>query len=121
MHIAYCTRFDISIADLQRTKESIGRNARRFSCSELNHTACVAYSRYILDVGHSQDLLGLYMALAPCLLGYQAAAQFLGSDSNSVKQGNPYWTWVENYTSQEYSEAVRKGSGTVKSAEESSH
>ena len=54
------------------------------------------------------------MALAPCLLGYGAAAQRLYSSAESVKQGNPYWKWIENYVADDYMEAIRKGSGRLR-------
>lgn len=51
------------------------------------------------------------MALAPCLLGYGAIAQRLYSDKESVREGNRYWKWIENYVAEDYTEAVRLGSG----------
>lgn len=98
LHLAYCAEFGISRADLERAdrKESL---------------ACVAYSRYVLDVGHSEDWLALQMALAPCLLGYLDTAARLYDDpqSKTTHQGNRYWRWVENYVAQDYRDAVRVG------------
>lgn len=74
-------------------------------------TACTAYSRYILDVGQSQDWLALQMALAPCLIGYGAIARRLYSDESTPREGNQYWKWIENYIADDYTEAVRLGSG----------
>lgn len=51
------------------------------------------------------------MALAPCLLGYGAIAQRLYSDKKSLREGNRYWKWIENYVAEDYTEAVRLGSG----------
>jgi thiaminase len=79
----------------------------------------VAYSRYVLDVGQAQDWLALQMALLPCLLGYGAAAQRLHSHADSVKEGNPYWKWIENYVADDYVEAVQKGSGTAETRDDS--
>lgn len=73
--------------------------------------ACTAYSRYILDVGQSEDWLALQMALAPCLIGYGAIAKRLHTDEESQRNGNRYWKWIENYVADDYSEAVRLGSG----------
>lgn len=73
--------------------------------------ACTSYSRFILDVGQSEDWLALQVALAPCLIGYGAIAKRLHSDENSVRTGNRYWKWIENYVAEDYTEAVRKGSG----------
>ena len=69
------------------------------------------YERYVLDIGQSQDWLGLQVALAPCLLGYGALAKMLHGDPKSVRQGNHYWNWVENYVAHDYVQAVRTGSG----------
>lgn len=74
--------------------------------------ACTAYSRYILDIGQSEDWLALQMALAPCLIGYGAIATRLYNDENdSVREGNRFWKWVENYVAEDYTEAVKIGSG----------
>jgi hydroxymethylpyrimidine/phosphomethylpyrimidine kinase / thiaminase len=59
----------------------------------------------------SQDWLGLQIALAPCLLGYGALAKMLHRDPRSVRQGNHYWNWVENYVAADYVQAVETGSG----------
>lgn len=75
------------------------------------HLACTAYSRYILDVGQSEDWLALQMALAPCLIGYGAIAKRLHSDKGTLREGNKYWKWIENYVAEDYAEAVRLGSG----------
>lgn len=51
------------------------------------------------------------MALAPCLIGYGAIAKRLYSEKSTVRHGNLYWKWVENYVADDYTEAVRLGSG----------
>ncbi|ETI22771.1 phosphomethylpyrimidine kinase [Cladophialophora carrionii CBS 160.54] len=99
LHLSYCAEFGISQAELDdpaRTTESL---------------ACTAYSRYVLDVGASQDWLALQMALAPCLLGYAVTAARLHADPASVRgtDRNPYWRWIENYVAEDYCEAVRVG------------
>lgn len=73
--------------------------------------ACTAYSRYILDVGQSEDWLALQMALTPCLIGYGAIAKRLHAGENTLREGNTYWKWIENYVADDYTEAVRLGSG----------
>jgi thiaminase len=73
--------------------------------------ACTAYSRYILDVGQSEDWLALQMALAPCLIGYGAIAKRLYTEKETLREGNRYWRWIENYVAEDYTEAVRLGSG----------
>ncbi|KIW56045.1 phosphomethylpyrimidine kinase, variant [Exophiala xenobiotica] len=98
LHLSYCAEFGITKDDLEHPsrKESL---------------ACVAYSRYVLDVGQSQDWLAIQMALAPCLLGYGETARRLYTDpeSKTGEQGNKYWRWVENYVADDYTEAVRVG------------
>ena len=96
MHLEYCKEFGLSKTEIEQQKESL---------------ACVAYSRWVLDIGHSEDYLALQISLASCLLGYGVAAQKLTSDSGSKREGNPYWKWVENYVAEDYQEAVKMGSG----------
>lgn len=69
--------------------------------------------RFLLDVGHSQDLLALQVALAPCTLGYGAVAQMLYHHPNTKKDAkdNIYWNWIENYVAEDYREAVQLASG----------
>lgn len=98
LHLEYCEEFGLSKEDIESERESM---------------ACVAYSRYVLDVGQSEDWLALQMALAPCLLGYAVAARRLHEDHGTMREGNPYWKWIENYVADDYQEAVRKGSGKL--------
>ena len=74
--------------------------------------ACTAYTRYVLDIGMSEDWIGLQLALAPCLLGYGVVARQLHADERSVRgETNRYWTWIENYVADDYVQAVKTGSG----------
>lgn len=94
LHLKYCSQFGITKQELEQTEESL---------------ACVAYSRYILDIGVQGDWLALQMALSPCLLGYYEAARNCINDPNSVKEGNKYWKWVDNYVAEDYIQAVDAG------------
>lgn len=49
--------------------------------------------------------------MAPCLIGYGEIAKRLHADPNTKREGNIYWKWIENYVADDYSEAVRMGSG----------
>ena len=69
----------------------------------------------MLDIGLSQDWFALQVALAPCLIGYGHIAKRLYADPNTKRQGNIYWKWIENYVADDYSEAVRVGSGMAPS------
>lgn len=73
--------------------------------------ACTAYTRYVLDIGQSEDWLALQLAIAPCLLGYFAVAEMLRDHHKTVRENNTYWDWIEFYVGAEYTEAVRLGSG----------
>lgn len=100
LHLEYCKEFGLSKQDILKQKESL---------------ACVAYSRYVLDIGQSQDWLALQMSLAPCLLGYGAAAQRLAVQHADNHEGNRYWKWIENYIADDYQQAVKVGSGKTRS------
>ncbi|KAL3435942.1 hypothetical protein BDV09DRAFT_184725 [Aspergillus tetrazonus] len=95
LHIDYCASFGLSKEEMEKVPET---------------TACTAYSRYILDVGQSEDWLALQVALAPCLVGYGAIAQRLHAEEKTLREGNRYWKWIENYVAEDYTEAVRLGS-----------
>ncbi|KAL4749721.1 hypothetical protein BDW72DRAFT_177484 [Aspergillus terricola var. indicus] len=95
LHIDYCASFGLSKEEMEKLPET---------------TACTAYSRYILDVGQSEDWLALQVALAPCLIGYGAIAQRLHTEEKTLREGNRYWKWIENYVAEDYTEAVRLGS-----------
>ncbi|KAK0388435.1 hypothetical protein NLU13_4679 [Sarocladium strictum] len=96
LHINYCESFGITPAEIEVTEEQ---------------QACTAYTRYVLDIGQSQDWLALQMSMAPCLLGYGAVAKMLHSHERTDKtDANTYWPWITNYVADDYVEAVRLGS-----------
>ncbi|KAL2112122.1 hypothetical protein VUR80DRAFT_8490 [Thermomyces stellatus] len=95
LHLEYCKSFGISVEEIERTPEK---------------QACTAYTRFLLDVGHSQDLLALQVALAPCTLGYGAVAKMLFNHPDTKREGNTYWPWIQNYVAEDYVEAVRLAS-----------
>jgi thiaminase len=115
LHLDYCASFGLSKEQVENCKEAQGRNAGKhfgiFLRADRSATACTAYSRYILDVGQSEDWLALQVALAPCLIGYGEIARQLHRDERSVRTGNRYWKWVENYVADDYSQAVVAGTG----------
>ncbi|GJC80974.1 putative hydroxymethylpyrimidine/ phosphomethylpyrimidine kinase 2 [Colletotrichum liriopes] len=96
LHIDYCKGFGITVPEIEATEE---------------HQACTAYTRYVLDVGMSEDWIALQMALAPCLLGYGAVAKQLHGDVKTKRDDNTYWKWIENYVADDYVGAVKTGSG----------
>ncbi|KAG0226983.1 hypothetical protein BGW41_004004 [Actinomortierella wolfii] len=95
LHIKYCERWGINYEEMVATPESM---------------ANVAYTRYVLDIGMTGDLLELGLAIAPCLLGYGQIGNRLYNDPNTVRgDANPYWEWIENYHASDYQSAVDRG------------
>lgn len=58
----------------------------------------LAYTRYVLDAGHSGDLLDLLAALAPCIMGYGE----IGAHLATSKTSDTYAEWINTYASAEY-------------------
>ncbi|KAI9052284.1 hypothetical protein LZ554_003639 [Drepanopeziza brunnea f. sp. 'monogermtubi'] len=98
LHITYCKEFGVTREEIEATEES---------------QACTAYTRYVLDIGQSQDWFALQIALAPCLIGYGVIAKRLHADPKTKREGNIYWKWIENYVADDYVEAVDTGSATI--------
>ena len=87
LHIQFSERFGVTQSELETTRES-----------QEN----LAYTRYVLDKGHSGDILDLYVALMPCVVGYAEIGLRLSLDYASVLPDNPYREWIEMYSSEEY-------------------
>ncbi|KAM3080920.1 trifunctional hydroxymethylpyrimidine kinase/phosphomethylpyrimidine kinase/thiaminase, variant 4 [Clarireedia jacksonii] len=98
LHINYCERFGMTKAEIE-------------ACEE--HQACTAYTRYVLDIGQSEDWLALQMSMAPCLIGYGEIAKRLHADPKTKREGNIYWKWIENYVADDYVAAVKVGSALL--------
>lgn len=93
LHVSYCAEWGIDRASLVTMKEA---------------RANLAYTRFTLDCGMTGDLLDLYVALAPCLLGYGdiGARLFKNPQTN---RDSPYWKWIVSYASDDYQESCRVG------------
>ncbi len=89
LHIEYCKSWGIPEAEMQATPE---------------HEDNMAYTRFVLERGHSGDLLDLYVALLPCMYGYAEIGQRLAAAPKTKRDGNPYLPWIEMYSSAEYVE-----------------
>ena len=70
--------------------------AELFAASEAPQN--IAYTRYVLDAGHSGDFLDLMAALAPCVLGYGEIGTRLAADADVT----PYADWIGTYAGPEY-------------------
>jgi len=98
LHIDFCKGYGLSEADIINEEED---------------QATTAYTRYVLDIGMSQDYLALQIALLPCLIGYGIIAKRLYEDPSTVRVGSKYWKWIEQYVAEEYREAMMRGSELV--------
>lgn len=63
----------------------------------------LAYTRYVLDAGHSGDFVDLLAALAPCVLGYGE----IGARLLAEKTSDEYSEWIETYGGDEYQQVCR--------------
>jgi len=97
LHIDFCKEQGLSVKDIESQEED---------------QATTAYTRYVLDIGQSQDWLALQVALLPCLIGYGIIAKRLFDDTNTLQEGR-YWTWIQQYVDKEYTEAMARGSALI--------
>ncbi|MCV6593446.1 MAG: thiaminase II [Silicimonas sp.] len=63
----------------------------------------LAYTRYVLDAGHSGDLLDLLAALAPCVMGYGE----IGAHLAAAKTSETYDEWIGTYAGDGYQQVCR--------------
>ncbi len=92
LHVGYCAEWDLTEQDMAAAPEAL---------------ETVAYTRFVLDCGHAGDLLDLLVALAPCVVGYGEIGRRLGADPATRRDGNPYVSWIDMYSSAEYQEVAR--------------
>lgn len=89
LHIALCAEVGISEQELATAQEE---------------TANLAYTRYVLDAGHSGDLLDLLAALAPCVLGYGEIGLRLLQTPHAPR----YAQWIQTYGGPEYQQVCEE-------------
>ncbi|KAI8613880.1 thiamine biosynthesis protein [Chytriomyces sp. MP71] len=94
VHVKYCESWGISLDDLESTKEA---------------TANLSYTRYFLEKGLCGDRLDLYVAMAPCLIGYGEIGLKLMNDPATKRKDNLYWDWISNYGKEDFQQAVVDG------------
>jgi thiaminase (transcriptional activator TenA) len=91
LHVAYCRRWQLEEADMAAAPEA---------------DATIAYTRFVLERGLAGDLLDLYVALAPCVIGYAEIGRDMKAAPTTRFEGNPYRDWIEMYASLEYQEVA---------------
>jgi len=92
LHMDYCAGWGLDQDDMEALPEA---------------SATMAYTRYVLEKGLQGDLLDLYVALAPCVIGYGEIGARLAGDADTKFEGNPYASWIFMYSSDEYQEISR--------------
>ncbi|SQD76830.1 thiaminase II [Moritella yayanosii] len=93
-HITYCGKWGLTESDLEAEPEDFGT---------------VAYTRYVLDAGMAGDIVDLYAALAPCSIGYAEIGRNLAADANTKLIDNPFASWIELYSGDEFQQGVAQG------------
>ncbi len=71
----------------------------------------LAYTRYVLDAGHSGDLLDLLATLAPCVMGYGA----IGTVLAQAKTSDRYSAWIETYAGADYQQLCHDAGALIDS------
>lgn len=92
LHLEYCADWGLDEATMEALPEA---------------SATIAYTRYVLEKGAQGDLLDLYVALAPCVIGYGEIGARLATDPSAKRDENPYKNWIEMYAGEEYQSAAR--------------
>lgn len=87
LHVRLCAGWGIGLDVLERAPEAL---------------ATVAYTRYVLDTGFRGDLLDLYVAMAPCLIGYGEIGRSLAAVPGALDPGNLYAAWIAEYAGDGY-------------------
>ncbi|MBL8658985.1 MAG: TenA family protein [Rhodospirillales bacterium] len=87
LHVAYCEGWGMGADQLGAAEEA---------------DATVAYTRFVLEKGLSGDLLDLQVALAPCVVGYGEIGRALADDPATLRNENPYESWIEMYGGADY-------------------
>ena len=93
LHVGFCADWGLSETAMEALPED---------------TATMAYTRYVLEKGVAGDVLDLYVALAPCVVGYGEIGARLAADPETRRDGNPYLKWIEMYAGEDY-QAVALG------------
>jgi len=92
LHLRVCKRWGLDAAAVEATPE---------------HQATVAYTRYVLDIGQSGDLLDLQVALIPCALGYAEIGQHLTPGGvKALDPAHPYYEWISEYAGDAYQQVA---------------
>lgn len=98
LHVRTCAEAGIRETELAATEEAAEN---------------LAYTRFVLDAGHSGDLLDLLLALAPCVLGYGVIGARLGP---RAAENGPYADWIRTYSGADYQGVCQTMGGLIETA-----
>ncbi|VEI45972.1 putative transcription activator [Actinobacillus equuli] len=71
LHLQFCREWGIEEEEVRKTPES---------------SACVAYTRYVLDCGMRGGLAELFTAIAPCAIGYAEIGKKLADIAAKIRR-----------------------------------
>ena len=98
LHVSYCAGWGLDEAGMAAEPEAL---------------ETVAYTRFVLDCGAAGDLLDLYAALAPCVLGYAEIGPALAARQAGNPVANPYAAWIAAYAGPNYQAAAAATRGML--------
>ena len=87
LHLKLCADWGLSPEEVERTPEA---------------KATLAYTRYVLEAGQAGDLLDLFTALSPCMIGYAEIGARLAKTPKGLSDDNPYKIWISEYADPGY-------------------
>ena len=90
LHVLYCKKWKISQKTLLKTPELIETKK---------------YSNYVMEVGNKGDILDLFTALGPCIIGYGEIGYKL---KKKKLHKNSYDSWIDTYASKEYQDVAKE-------------
>lgn len=97
LHLKLCAEWGLDADEIEQTPEA---------------KSTIAYTRYVLEAGSSGDILDLFVALSPCMIGYAEIGERLSKLPKGQSADNPYTVWINEYASQGYQE-VATGAGEL--------
>lgn len=97
LHLKLCGEWGLQESEIEKTPEA---------------KSTIAYTRYVLEAGQAGDILDLFVALSPCMIGYAEIGERLSKLPRGQSNDNPYTVWISEYASSEYQEVAR-GAGVL--------
>jgi thiaminase/transcriptional activator TenA len=87
LHLKLCAEWGLNAEEVENTPEA---------------KPTIAYTRYVLEAGQAGDMLDLFVALSPCMIGYAEIGKRLIALPDGNSDDNPYAVWIREYASDGY-------------------